>query len=175
MKEKNEAQDVEKEDEAQKQLKDKFAIACQVAESRLSVSWNAISSIDTKINAAFGFASGILGLLAGFYSLGNHGFPTLSLVLFGLATLVYILLVILSITAYRVQKWSYRPDIKTLLDHCENENIVSIQEWLANECKTSFDDNLISLNKKGTLANYILVLLAVETILLTAGLIYSIL
>jgi len=166
---------MEKEDNEAKKLVEKLTIACEIAESRLSVSWDAISSIDTKINAAFGFASVILGLLAGFYSLGNNSLPLLSLYLFALATLAYISLVILSIIAYKVQKWSYRPDIKTLLDYCENENIVSIQEWLANECKISFDDNLKSLNKKGTLANYILALLAVETILLTAGLIYSLL
>jgi hypothetical protein len=160
-------------EEKEQRLKDKLDIACNIAESRLSVIWNTISDIDAKINAAFGFASVILGILAGFYSFENIKLPPGSLWLFALATLAYIFIVVLSLTAYRIKKWSYRPDIQTLLQHCLKEDIALIQEWLTNECKISFDENQKSLNKKATLTNYILVLFAVETILLSSGLIYS--
>ena len=99
----------------------------------------------------------------------------MSLVLFGLATVAYILLAILSILAYRVKGWSYRPDAKTLLEHCENKkyNLVQIKIWVAEECNTSFYYNLKNLGKKATLTNCVLVLLVVETILLTSGLTYA--
>lgn len=159
----------------QKQLEDKLTIACEVTENRLTVLWGAIDSIDTKLNIALGFASTVLGLLAGFYALESRDWPLLSLVLFGLATVAYILLAILSILAYRVKGWSYRPDVKTLLEHCENENydVAQIKTWVAEECNLSFYDNLNKLGKKATLTNCALVLLVVETILLTAGLTYA--
>jgi len=159
----------------QKQLEDKLTIACEVTENRLTVLWGAIDSIDTKLNIALGFASTVLGLLAGFYALESRDWPLLSLILFGSATVAYILLAILSILAYRVKGWSYRPDVKTLLEHCENENynIAQIKKWVAEECNTSFYINQKKLGKKATLTNCALVLLVVETILLTSGLTYA--
>jgi hypothetical protein len=166
---------MEKKNLEQKQLEDKLTIACEVTENRLAALWSAIDSIDTKINIALGFASAILGLLAGFYALENQDWPLLSLVLFSLATVAYILLAILSILAYRVKGWSYRPDVKTLLENCENENydIVQIKRWVAEECNTSFYKNLKNLGKKAALTNCVLVVLVVETILLTSGLTYA--
>lgn len=166
---------MEKKNLEQQQLKDKLTIACEVVENRLAVLWGAIDSIDTKINIALGFASAILGLLAGFYALENRVWPFPSLVLFGFAIVAYILLAILSILAYRVRGWSYRPDAKTLLENCENENYDTVQiiRWVVEECKTSFDNNLKNLNKKATLTNCVLVVLVVETIMLTAGLTYA--
>lgn len=166
---------MEKEKLEQQQLEDKLTIACEVIENRLAVLWGAIDSVDTKINIALGFASAILGLLAGFYALENRVWPFLSLVLFGLAAVAYILLAILSILAYRVRGWSYRPDAKTLLENCENENygIVQIKRWVVEECNTSFYKNLENLDKKATLANCVLVILVVETIMLTSGLAYA--
>ena len=159
----------------QQQLEGKLTIACEVIESRLAVLWGAIDSVDTKINIALGFASAILGLLAGFYALENRVWPFPSLVLFGLAAVAYILLAILSILAYRVKAWSYRPDIKTLLEHCENEDydIVQMKKWVADECNTSWYKNQGNLNKKANLANCVLVILVVETIMLTSGLTYA--
>ncbi|MCK4368827.1 MAG: hypothetical protein KAV68_04085 [Dehalococcoidales bacterium] len=166
---------MEKKNLEQKQLEDKLTIACEVTENRLAVLWGAIDSIDTKINIALGFASSILGLLAGFYAIGDRVWPFPSLVLFGLAAVAYILLAILSILAYRAKAWSYRPDVKTLLENCENENydIVQIKRWVAEECNTSCYKNLENLNKKAALANYVLVILVVETIMLTSGLAYA--
>jgi hypothetical protein len=166
---------MEKKNLEQQQLEDKLTIACEVIENRLAVLWGAIDSIDTKINIALGFASAILGLLAGFYTLENRVWPFPSLVLFGLATVAYILLAILSILAYRVKDWSYRPDISTMLNNCTNRkyDLAQIKEWVANECKMSFEHNLNNLKKKATLANYVLVVLFVETIMLTSGLAYA--
>jgi hypothetical protein len=166
---------MEKENFKQKQLADKLTIACEVSENRFAVLRSAIDSIDTKISIALGFASTVLGLLAGFYVLESRDWPLLSLVLFGSATVAYILLAILSVLAYRVKGWSYGPDVKTLLEHCENKNynIVQIKIWVAEECNTSLYDNLNNLNKKATLTNCVLVLLVVETILLISGLTYA--
>lgn len=166
---------MEKKNLEQQQLEDKLTIAYEVIENRLAVLWSAIDSIDTKINIALGFASAILGLLAGFYALENRVWPFPSLVLFSLASVAYILLAILSILAYRVKAWSYRPDVKTLLENCENKNydIVQVKRWVAEECNTSWYKNLENLDKKATLTNCVLAILVVETIMLTSGFTYA--
>lgn len=157
------------------QLEGKLNVACEVIEHRLSVLWSAIDSIDTKTNIILGFASAILGLLAGFYALEDKVWPFLSLALFCLAGMAYIVLAILSISAYRIKAWSYRPDVKTLLQNCgDNKYDVSqIKKWLADECICSCYDNLNDLKKKASLVNWGLVLLIIETIFLTAGLTYA--
>jgi len=166
---------IEMGNQEQKQLEDKLTIACEVTESRLAVLWSAIDSIDTKINVALGFASAILGLLVGFYTLEDKAWPLPSLVLFGFAIVAYLLLAILSILAYRVKAWSYRPDVATLLQHCDNKeyNTAQIKRWVVDECNQSCYRNLENLNKKANLANYILVILVVQTVLLISGLFYA--
>jgi len=105
-----------------KTLEDKFTIACQVIEHRLDTIWNAISAIDTKTNVILGFASFVLTILAGFFSLEPSKWQALSLVLFFLALLSYIVLVIVSILSYRIRGWSYRPNPVTLVEHCQDNN-----------------------------------------------------
>jgi hypothetical protein len=158
-----------------KENEDKLTMACEVVEKRLEVLWSAIDSIDTKINVVIGFASAILGLLAGFYALQTKEWALTSLILFGLAAAAYIILVILSIFAYRVKAWSYRPDVKTLLQHCENNEytLVQMKKWLADECNESFYKNIDNLNKKADFANIALIIFIVETILLTSGFAYA--
>lgn len=157
-------------------LEDKLTIACEFIERRLTAIWSAIDAVDTKINIALGFASTILVLLAGFYSLGPSTWPLLSLILFGLASVAYIVLAILSVLVYMVRAWSYRPDPSTLVQHCKDKGycIADIKQWAADECKSSCYDNLEKLNKKATLTNWVLGILALQTILIVFGLVYAI-
>jgi hypothetical protein len=165
---------MEKEANEKKQLEEKLTTACEVIENRLSTIWGAIDSVDNKINIALGFGSTILGLLAGFYALGNKEWTLASLILFSLALVAYIILASLSIYAYRVKAWSYRPDVDTLLKYCVDikYSAVNIKKWIAEECNISCYDNIGGLNKKATIANRILVVI-LETILLTVGLVCS--
>lgn len=151
----------------------KCQLACQVAEKRLDYVWSAIDSVDTKINVSLGFGSGILGLLAGFYALQGKSWPTTSLVLFSIATAAYLALAILSIYAYKTSDWSVRPHIPTLSEYCQNDkkDFETISTWLVNEYQTSLKDNQTKLAAKGNQANWGLVLLVIETVFLTSGLI----
>lgn len=159
----------------EKHTESKLTVACELVEHRLTILWSAIDAIDTKTNITLGFASTILVLLAGFYSLGSRAWPLLSLVMLGLALVAYIVLAFLSVLAYRIKAWSYRPDVNTLLKHCENEkySIAEIKRWVATECNSSYYDNLDKVKKKATLVNSVLVLFLVETVLLALGLAYA--
>ena len=107
--------------------------------------------------------------------MARSSLPTTSVVLFVHATIIYIILAIISIIAYKVKGWSYRPDIQTMLDNSKNDeySLAEIKEWLVKECKMSFDDTQAKLKKKASLTNCILILLVVETVLLTTGLLYA--
>lgn len=164
-----------KPDSADKNLEAKFTIACEVIEHRLAILWNAIDAIDTKTNVILGFASVILVILVGFFSLEPSKWQVPSLVVFFLALLSYIMLVIVSILSYRIRGWSYRPDPATLIKHCEDNNYSAddIREWVASECKSACCDNLAMLRRKSELTNLVLYVFAAETMLLAFGLAYT--
>jgi hypothetical protein len=153
----------------------KFTIACEVIEHRLDILWNAIDAIDTKTNVILGFASVVLTILAGFFSLEPSKWQALSLFLFFLALLSYIALVIVSILSYRIRGWSYRPNPATLIEHCQDNNYSAddVRAWVASECKSACYDNLAMLKKKSELTNLVIYLFAAETVLLAFGLAYT--
>jgi len=153
----------------------KFTTACEVIEHRLATIWNAVDAVDTKTNIILGFASVVLVVLVGFFSLEPSKWQTPSLVLFSLALLSYIILMIVSILSYRVRGWSYRPDPATLIEHCQDNTCGAdrIKEWIINECERACSNNLAMLKKKSGLTNWVLYLFGAETGLLAVGLAYA--
>lgn len=155
-------------------LEDKLMTAHEVIEHRLAATWNAIDAIDTKVNIILGFASTVLIILAGFYSLGAQSWPALSIVLFGLALAAYTTLLILSIFAYRIRDWSYRPDANTLIEHSQDGRYskTDIERWVATEGTSACYTNLRMLKTKSRLTNWVLYAFAVEMVTLASGLAY---
>jgi len=162
-------------DAVDENLEAKFTTAYEIIEHRLTVIWNAIDAIDTKTNIILGFASVILVILAGFFSLEPSKWQVLSLVLFALALLSYVILVVVSILSYRIRGWSYRPDPATLIKHCQDNtrSADDIREWVVSECESACSDNLVMLQEKSKLTNRVLYLFAAETVLLAFGLAYT--
>jgi len=160
---------------ADKNLEAKFTIACEVIEHRLSIVWNAVDAIDTKTNVILGFASIILVVLVGFFSLEPGKWQIPSLVLFFLALVSYIILVIVSILSYRIRGWSYKPDPATLIRHCQDDtrSADDVRMWVISECESACSNNLVMLQEKSKLTNRVLYLFATETVLLAFGLAYS--
>ena len=114
-----------KRDEYDMDLEGKLTTAHKVIEDRLTALWSSIDTIDTKTNIILGFASIILILFAGFYSLGiqslgSKALPVICVVLFSIALVAYIVLLVLSILSYRIRDWSYRPDPTTLIENSKN-------------------------------------------------------
>ena len=153
----------------------KLISAYEVIEHRLSVIWNAIDAVDTKTNIILGFASVILVILVGFFSLDPAKWQIPSLILFFLALVSYVILVIVSILSYRIRGWSYKPDPATLIQHCQDEDCAAdgVRKWVASECESALSDNLVMLQKKANLTNWVLYLFAAETVLLAFALAYT--
>lgn len=157
------------------EFSDKLGVSLEIVERRLGAILNAVDSIDSKTNLALGFASTILVILGGLYSLSPRQWPLLSLILFILALVAYIALVVLSVLSYRVRDWSYRPEPSTLLEHCENEDITpnQLMQWIFKECESACKNNLKKLSSKSKMTNLVLMMLAAETLLLAVGLVYG--
>lgn len=166
---------MDKLDSADRNLEAKFTTACEIIEHRLATLWDAIDAIDTKTNTILGFASVILVILVGFFSLEPSKWQAPSLVVFFLALLSYVILVIVCILSYRIRRWSYRPDPATLIKHCQDSNYSAddIREWVVSECESACYDNLATLQEKSKLTNWVLYLFATETVLLAFGLAYT--
>ncbi len=139
----------------------------------MAVIWNAVDAVDTKTNVALGFSSGILVLLAGFYSVNIDEWLLISHVLFGLATLAYIIIAALSILSYRIRDWSYKPEPRTFIEHCMNKEhtVAELKKWMADECESAIYKNIKGLNQKATLTNWVLAILALQTIFIIMGLV----
>jgi len=151
---------------------DKYKTAYEVIEQRLTALWSAIDSVATKTNIILGFASVILVVLAGFYSLENITWPCSTLVLFILAIATYVITVVLSLWSYRISAWSYRPDPDTLIEHSMDEScsLADLRRWVATECTAALKDNKSRLDTKAKLTNCVLGLFALETVFLVSGL-----
>ena len=162
-------------DSVDEDLEAKLTSASEIIEHRLSAIWNAIDAIDTKTNIILGFASVILVILVGFFSLEPSKWQVPSLILFFLALVLYVILVIVSILSYRIRGWSYKPDPATLIEHCQDNNYSAddVRMWVINECESACYDNLAMLQKKSKLTNWVLYLFAAETVLLAFGLAYT--
>jgi hypothetical protein len=173
--EKRQADKMGKLDSASENLEAKLTSAYEIIEHRLTILWSTIDAIDTKTNIILGFASVVLVILAGFFSLEPSKWQPPSLVLFFLALLSYVILVIVSTLSYRIKGWSYRPDPATLIRHCQDNTrtVADIREWVVNECESACSSNLAMLQKKSKLTNLVLYLFAAETLLLAFGLAYT--
>lgn len=102
--------------------------------------------------------------------------PGVSHTAFALAGIAYIVLAALGLFAYRVRAWSYRPDPAEFVKHCTTEeyDLAQLKKWVANECILSCNTNIESLNRKASLTNWLLVLLALQTIFTVFGLAYAV-
>jgi len=91
------------------------------------------------------------------------------------ALVSYVILVIVSILSYRIRGWSYKPDPATLVRHCQDDTCSAddVRMWVVNECESACSGNLVMLQEKSKLTNWVLYLFAAETVLLAFGLAYT--
>jgi hypothetical protein len=98
---------------------------------------------------------------------------TSSLALYASALFAYALLLIAVARAYRVQKWSFRPDPATLRDNCETYPDDVMRVWVARECIASIESNDPRLVRKGRYVLAAMVLVAADALLLSGAALVS--
>jgi len=137
-----------------------------VATDRLNAQMQQIDQLDAKIATIYSVASVILAFFAGLLTIAtlpsNRGIRITDFVLLGLAILVYAVLAVFLLKAYRVRDWSLRPNLPTLQAHCAEYTEDGMQEWVADECVRSIEVNKPKIVQKGEWLNNALFALAAE-------------
>lgn len=139
----------------------------EVVMNRLDAQMNRMEAVDRKLASLIGFASVIIAVFAA--ALQLHGFAQRSpyaMILLGLAGASYITLIAFALRAYRFRKWDFRPNLKTLGEHCMKYNDSTMRQWVAQECLRSYTDNEKKLSCKTSDGRKAMWLLAIETTLL---------
>jgi hypothetical protein len=144
-----------------------------VATSRLDEQTQRIDALDTKVATAFGFAAAVLPLFGVLLALAKNDRPHRAVVLYGIAMGVYLAMIWFVALAYDVGKWSLRPDLDTLQEHCEQYPDETMRVWVANECVLSIAKNEPRLHVKAARVRIALGLLCADAFLLTLAAFFS--
>lgn len=138
-----------------------------VATSRLDEQMERIDGLDTKAATAFGFSAAILPIFGALLALSKKDRPDSAIALYVAAICVYPVMLWFAHRAYKVGKWSIRPDLDTLKTYCETRSDATMRVWVANECVLSIEKNEPKLHTKAFRVEKTLQLLAADVLLLT--------
>ena len=139
----------------------------EVAMSRLDAQMNRMEAIDRKLASLIGFASVIIAIFAATLQLGEVAQPPLYvMVLLGLAGATYVALMVFALRAYRFRKWSFRPNLDDLSEHCVKYDDLTMRKWVAQQCILSYRKNEKALISKTSDGRNAVRLLFAETTLL---------
>ena len=142
----------------------------EVAMNRLDAQMNRMEAIDRKLASLIGFASVIMAIFAAALQLGEPAqSPPSAIVFLGLAGVIYIALMVFALRAYRFRKWSFRPNLDDLSEHCVKYDDLTMRKWVAQECILSYrknEETLISKTSDGR--NAVRLLFAETTLLIIA-------
>ena len=139
----------------------------EVVMNRLGAQMERIEAVDRKVSSIIGFASIIIAVFTA--ALQMRGVAQISpcvFVLLGLAGASYIALVVFALRAYRFRKWDFRPNLETLSEYYMRYDELTMKQWVARECITSYRENEAKLSNKTSKGRIAMCLLAVETTLL---------
>jgi hypothetical protein len=140
-----------------------------IATRRLDEQTDRANGLDTKLATAFGFSAAILPVFGALLAVAKNDRPKSALILYLAAMGVYLIMLFFAVRAYRVTKFSLRPDLDTLKANCEKYNDEAMRAWVANECILSIHTNEPRLHRKAVRVTWTLGLLAVDAVLLTVA------
>jgi hypothetical protein len=142
-----------------------------VAIRRLDEQIDRNDAYGSKVTAAISVGTTVLPITYGLTQLQGQWQPIeqpapLLLLLAGAA---YILLMCVSFAVLVPATLDYRPSLSQLDAHSKVSSETVTKRWVARECVKSIGDNERILGRKGTLVTAALVLLALETVLLSVA------
>lgn len=120
-------------------------ILYEIAIDRLNTQIKTIDGIDNKIGITFGLANGITASLIAFVALITKPVPQLTLIFVILSFIAYVITLFLLFFAYKYERWSFNPHLKTLRDICTDPKYHDypdiIKGWVADNCIISLELN----------------------------------
>lgn len=151
----------------------------EVATKQLDAQMQQIDQFDAKLATMFASSSAILAIFAGLLTLTalpvSIVIRAVVLILLGLASLVYLLLLYCLFAAYRVGVWDRRPNLEDLKTNFAQYDEPTMQEWVANECVAAYQYNEPLLDRKARFVNWSVGLFPLEALLLVIAGVVSLL
>lgn len=136
----------------------------EIATNRLDAQLTQIEAIDRKVATFLGFASAILAVFAAVFRFVELAQGPLYVLILSYTTVaIYIALVIFALRAYGFMRWSYRPHLETLKQHCLTYDEAIMKQWVAAECIRSIKTNEDRIAAKTSAAQKVIRLLVAET------------
>jgi len=140
-----------------------------VAMRRLDEQIERNDAYGAKVTAALSVGTTVLPITFGLLEFQDRGVPTLGLALLTQAVAVYGLLMVCALNALVPTTLDYRPDLGELAKHSIDLSDTDTKRWVAKACVTSIKDNEGKLTRQFGLVKAALILLALETALLSVA------
>jgi len=144
-----------------------------VAMCRLAQQLSQVDALDGKFSNVVTFSSVILGVFATLLTVRADDLHWYSFFLLAGGSMAYLIAVYFSIRAYAVKNWSLRPDVAALKSNCAENDLNTMRQWVANECAMSMETNDRMIKAKVKAGSIALAAVPMETLLLAAAAISS--
>ncbi len=142
----------------------------EVATKALDAQMQQADQLDAKTNTAYATASGVLAIFTGFATLAalpaNVLVRIAIIIFFVVACSVYGVVVINLLRSYEVERWDYGIELSDVQKESKRRDTDVLQEWIADICTQSFENNNDKIVAKMKRLNWSLRALAIESGLL---------
>jgi hypothetical protein len=130
----------------------------EIAMQRLQRQLDSVDKLDAKIATTIGFAGAVLSLFSGLLGLQGRQLPAASTWCIGLAFVTFVLMLVLSVAAYRTTAWDVRPPLDDLLTHSKSFTDDALRVWAAQESARAVRDNHRRVQAKASYVFWVVVL-----------------
>ena len=129
------------------------------------------TALNARLATFFATATAVLVLFGALirWTPESSGLPNAAIGLLIAAIAVYILMIAVSLRAYRDRGWSIRPNLVRLRDLERQVDLETLQRWIAEQISVSVIRNDAHLRNKSSLVWLAVLLWAVEVVLLASA------
>ena len=150
------------------------ATAYDWAKEQLALQHAQIDGLDSKLANAFGFGSALWAVAAAFLALRSTDLPAVSKGSLAASGLAYLFVLLFSLLGYFIRgDWDFGPTFDGVREKADQLEDAKLTWNVAIELGEAYQNNKGKVDRKGTWAQWALGFVAVETGLLTVGLLTS--
>ena len=145
----------------------------ELARDRIGMQMNQVDALDTKLASFLGLGGALLGIGAAVLALREDTPPVATIVLFALASVLYVILAVICLRAYRIQDWNAGPKLEDAWANARRYAEQSLYWWAAEAYTKFYITNKVCLQPKIDAAKIGIWLFTFETGALALGLLIA--
>ena len=145
----------------------------ELARDRIGMQLNQMDALDTKLASFLGLGSALLGIGAAVLALREDTPPAVTIVLFALASVLYVILAVICLRGYRLRDWKAGPKLEDAWANARQYTEQSLYWWAAEAYTNFYLTNRVCLQPKIEAGKTGIWLLTFETGALALGLLIA--